>query len=257
MPASKLKRLGGRKPDQLRSIRFEADIAKNALSSVLCCFGKTQVICAVKVEDSLPRWMKEQNVAGGWITAEYSMLPYSTETRKPRDISRGKLDGRSAEIQRLIGRSLRAVCDLSVLGERTIWIDCDVLCADGGTRTAAITGAIAALEIARLRLEKLEKTSLPLMRGFASAVSVGIVNGEILLDLDFSEDSIAELDMNVVMTDDGKFVEIQASSERDVFTKTQFRTMLMLAEKGCREISHIRNKFLKKFWNPFLRKKIT
>jgi ribonuclease PH len=252
--SSQILRRKGRRPDQMRPVKFEADVAKNAISSVLCSFGNTQVICAVSIENAVPRWMKEQNVTGGWITAEYSMLPYSTSIRKPRDSTRGKVDGRSTEIQRLIGRSLRAVCDLTALGERTLWVDCDVLRADGGTRTAAITGAVTALEIARLRLEKEEKKPCSFLRYLASAVSVGIVDGQALLDLDYVEDSRAEADMNVVMTDSGNYVEVQVSGEESTFNPAQLKKMLKLAQKGCSEISEVRKNFLKKFSHRSVRK---
>src|SRR5216110_3028202 len=189
-------RADGRHPDQLRPIRFQNHIAPNATGSTLIEWGNTRVICGVTVEEIVPRWMKDQNVSGGWITAEYSMLPYSTQQRKPRDISKGKIDGRSQEIQRLIGRAMRAALDLEKVGPRTIWIDCDVLQADGGTRTAAITGAYVALSLAvnKLMAEgKLAKN--PISHGVA-AVSVGVVEGRPLLDLCYTEDVAASVDMN-------------------------------------------------------------
>lgn len=239
-------RANGRAADQVRPIRFEADVARNALASVLCSFGNTEVICAVTLEENVPKWMQDQNKPGGWITAEYSMLPYATHTRKPRDASRGKVDGRSTEIQRLIGRSLRAVCDLEALGPRSLWIDCDVLRADGGTRTAAITGAALALEIARRRLEKQLGQHLAFLRARAAAVSVGIVRGCALLDLDYNEDSAAEVDMNIVMTQQGQYIELQGSGEESTFSKNQLATMLRLAAKGCAHISAAQENFLKK-----------
>src|ERR1700754_1075182 len=202
-------RADGRLNDQLRPLRFTAGIAPNADGSVLIATGDTQVLCAATVEPSVPRWMKEQGVPGGWITAEYSMLPYSTLTRRPRDVSKGRLDGRSVEIQRLIGRALRAAVDLDALGERTLWVDCDVLQADGGTRTASITGAFVAVADALISLAARPDLFPPLtplreiLRDSVAAVSVGVVKGEAVLDLDYSEDKDAEVDMNLVMTGRG------------------------------------------------------
>src|SRR5512137_1456671 len=187
-------RSDGRTANQLRPIRFQNNVAPHATGSTLIEWGNTRVICGVTVEDSVPRWMKEQSVSGGWITAEYSMLPYSTLQRKARDITKGKIDGRSQEIQRLIGRAMRAALDLEKVGPRTVWVDCDVLQADGGTRTAAITGAYVALSLAvrKLQAEGLLQTD-PLLRAVA-AVSVGLSHGQPLLDLCYSEDSSAEVD---------------------------------------------------------------
>src|SRR6187402_3469637 len=206
-----MERLDGRAADQIRPVSFEIGIAPHAGASVLVAMGNTRVICAVMIEEGVPRWMKEQGVTGGWLTAEYSMLPYSTETRKPRDIAKGKLDGRSSEIQRLIGRSLRAVVDLERLGPRTLWIDCDVLQADGGTRTASITGACVATAMAFNRLlQKGILTQQPLKKKVA-AISVGVFRNQALLDLCYEEDRDAEVDTNLVMCEDGQFVEIQGS----------------------------------------------
>src|SRR5215510_12057573 len=189
--ATSLARAEGRWPDQLRPLNFRNHIAPHATGSTLIDWGNTRVICGVTIEDSVPRWMKEQGVTGGWITAEYSMLPYSTLQRKPRDISKGKIDGRSQEIQRLIGRSMRAAVDLEKLGQRTIWIDCDVLQADGGTRTASITGAYVALSLAIRKLRSAGKlTDDPILHGVA-AVSIGICAGQPLLDLCYTEDAAA------------------------------------------------------------------
>src|SRR5271154_4499653 len=214
MPSSKsMRRHDGRKPDQLRPISFTPGVAPHAAGSVLACCGRTQVICAVTVEESIPRWMKEQKVEGGWITAEYAMLPYSTLGRKPRDITKGRIDGRSTEIQRLIGRSVRAAVDLNVLGPRTLCIDCDVLAADGGTRTTAITGVYVALELAVRKLREggfLKDSARSPIRPPFAAISVGIVEGRPLLDLDYAEDKDAGTDMNVVMTSRGRFIEVQA-----------------------------------------------
>lgn len=226
----------GRAPDQLRNITFTTSIAPYAAGSVLVSFGKTQVICAASVDESVPRWMKDQKVAGGWVTAEYSMLPYSTLTRKQRDITRGKMDGRSTEIQRLIGRSLRAVIDLERLGARTMWVDCDVLQADGGTRTAAITGACVAVELACEKLASEGKLNLWPIKTRVAAVSVGVVGGQPLLDLDYLEDRDAEVDMNMVMTDAGEFVELQAAGEEAVFGDKGLAEMLALGKKGISEL---------------------
>ncbi|SVD23901.1 uncharacterized protein METZ01_LOCUS376755, partial [marine metagenome] len=201
--------------------------------------GDTRVICGVSIEESVPRWMQAQGVEGGWITAEYSMLPYSTLDRKRRDISRGKLDGRSTEIQRLIGRSLRAALDLKKMGSRTIWIDCDVLQADGGTRTASITGAFVALSIA---VNKLINEGLILESPFLdpiAAVSVGIVEGQALLDLCYVEDVAAEVDMNLVMTSTGNFIEVQGTGEEATFTADQLTQMLAFGKHGVDEVAKL------------------
>src|SRR3954452_25103457 len=181
-------RSDGRVPDQIRVVKLELDIAPHASGSVLVSMGNTRVICGVMIEESVPRWMKEQGVTGGWLTAAYSMLPYSTNTRKQRDIAKGRLDGRSSEIQRLIGRSLRAVVDLEKLGPRTMWVDCDVLQADGGTRTAAITGASLAVTIACRRLAREKKVDAPPIKQLVAAVSAGILNGNAIVDLNYEED---------------------------------------------------------------------
>ena len=229
-------RIDGRKPDQLRPIRFQNHIAPHATGSTLIEWGQTRVICGVMVEETVPRWMKEQNVAGGWITAEYSMLPYSTLQRKQRDISKGKIDGRSQEIQRLIGRAIRAAVDLEKLGPRTLWIDCDVLQADGGTRTAAITGSYVALSLAMQKLladGKLKQS--PLLNGVA-AVSVGMVSQQALLDLCYTEDVAAEVDMNIVMTAAGEFIELQGTGEEATFNEDQLSAMLALGKSGIRQL---------------------
>jgi ribonuclease PH len=225
-----------RRPDQLRRVRLHKHYAKNATGSVLIEQGNTQVICALMIEDQVPRWMKEQGVTGGWITSEYSMLPYSTQERKPRDATRGRVDGRSTEIQRLIGRSLRAAVDLEKLGPRTIWVDCDVLRADGGTRTAAITGAYGALELAVRRLMKEKKLDANPLRGAIAAVSVGLLDGVPVLDLDYEEDAKVSVDMNVVMTGTGEYVEVQGTGEEATFTPKQLDAMLALARKGIEEL---------------------
>ena len=223
----------------LRPIHFKTGIAPNALGSVLIAFGNTQVICACTIDNKVPNWMRAQGVEGGWMTAEYSMLPYSTLDRKQRDSSRGKVDGRTIEIQRLIGRSLRAVIDLKALGAKTMWIDCDVLQADGGTRTASITGAYIAAQIAieRLILEKqLEKN--PFVDSVA-AVSAGIYQGTALLDLDYLEDKDAEVDANIVMTGSGNYVEIQSSGEEATYSEAQLNELIRLGKEGIAALSQV------------------
>jgi len=229
-------RADGRRANQLRPIGFQNGFAPYATGSTLIEWGKTRVICGVSVEETVPRWMKEQNVAGGWITAEYSMLPYSTQQRKQRDISKGKLDGRSSEIQRLIGRSLRAAVDLEKIGSRTIWIDCDVVQADGGTRTAAITGAFVALCLAVRRLQADKRLLVDPIINQVAAVSVGICQREALLDLCYTEDAAAEVDLNLVMTATGQFIELQGSGEESTFSEEQLATLLALGKAGLREL---------------------
>jgi len=229
-------RADGRRPDQLRPLNFENHVAPHATGSTLIEWGQTRVICAAMVEESVPRWMKEQGVEGGWITAEYSMLPYSTLQRKPRDISKGRIDGRSQEIQRLIGRAMRSAIDLRALGSRTLWVDCDVLQADGGTRTAAITGAYVAISLAvkKLITNELLKNS-PLLDPVA-AVSVGVVDGQPLLDLCYTEDVTAAVDMNVVMTAKGNFIELQGTGEEATFSDEELGRMLTLAREGIKQL---------------------
>ncbi len=231
-----MNRLDGRVPDQIRPISFIPNFAPHATGSVLVASGNTRVICSVMIEEGVPRWMKEQKVSGGWITAEYSMLPYSTLQRKARDISRGRLDGRSVEIQRLIGRALRAAIDLDALGARTLWVDCDVLQADGGTRTASITGACLAAALAFKRLQAAKLLTKSPMAKFVAAVSVGIVNGQALLDLNYLEDKDASVDLNLVMTDDGQFVEVQGAGEEGTFSQEQLTAMLELGKQGIAEL---------------------
>ena len=226
----------GRNPDQLRQISFLPNVAPHATGSVLVSFGNTRVICSATMEDDVPRWMRGQKVEGGWLTAEYSMLPYSTHDRKPRDISRGKLDGRSSEIQRLIGRSLRAVVDLKKIGQRTIWIDCDVLQADGGTRTASITGGCVAVAIALNKLMAEGKLKDFPLKKLVAAVSAGVVDGTPVLDLDYVEDKGAAVDFNVVMTEALEFVELQGSGEEAVFSADEMTAMVELARNGVTEL---------------------
>ncbi|MSR65020.1 MAG: ribonuclease PH [Verrucomicrobiae bacterium] len=233
-----------RRPNQLRPIRFHKDYARNATGSVLIEQGNTHVICAVTVEETVPRWMKEQKVSGGWITAEYSMLPYSTAERKQRDSTRGKIDGRSTEIQRLIGRSLRAAVDLEKVGQRTIWVDCDVLQADGGTRTASITGAYVALALAMKRLVNTKKIAANPLRTPIAAISVGVVDGVPCLDLNYEEDVKASVDMNVVMTAAGEFIEVQGTGEEATFSRKQLDQLLALASRGIRELVGVQKRAL-------------
>jgi ribonuclease PH len=231
-----MQRTDGRAPDQIRPISFELGIAPNASGSVLVAMGNTRVICGVMIEEGVPRWMKEQGVTGGWLTAEYSMLPYSTNTRKPRDISKGRLDGRTTEIQRLIGRSLRAVVDLEKLGPRTMWVDCDVLQADGGTRTAAITGASLAVAIACRKLTEEKKIDAPPIRKLVAAVSAGVLDGMTVVDLNYEEDKAVTVDFNLVATEDGEFVEMQGSGEEATFSSDELAEMLVLGKKGIGEL---------------------
>jgi ribonuclease PH len=188
------------------------------------------------IEEVVPRWMKEQNVTGGWLTAEYSMLPYSTTTRKPRDIVKGRIDGRSTEIQRLIGRSLRAVVELEKLGPRTMWVDCDVLQADGGTRTAAITGASLAVAVACRKLAREKKLDAPPLRKLVAAVSAGVLDGNPIVDLNYEEDKAVTVDFNLVATEDGDFVEVQGSGEEATFAQSQLEEMLVLSRKGIADL---------------------
>ncbi len=227
-------RSDNRTPDQMRPVNIFPGYINTAEGSVLIEVGNTRVICTASIEESVPQFLR--NSGKGWITAEYSMIPRATLTRTPREVTKGRSSGRTHEIQRLIGRSLRAVTDLVRLGERTIWIDCDVIQADGGTRTASITGAFIALGLA---LEKLVEagtlTSAPL-RDFVAAVSVGIVDGEILLDLCYEEDSRADVDMNFVMTAGRKLVEVQATAEHQVFDEPQLAKMITLAGQGVQSL---------------------
>src|SRR5881296_3775472 len=231
-----MQRTDGRVPDEIRPLNFELNVAPHASGSVLVSMGNTRVICAVTIEEAVPRWMKDQGLTGGWLTAEYSMLPYSTTTRKPRDIAKGRLDGRSSEIQRLIGRSLRSVIDLEQLGPRTMWIDCDVLQADGGTRTAAITGASLAVALACRKLAKDKKVDAPPIRKLVAAVSAGILDGNAIVDLNYEEDKAVTVDFNLVATEDGDFVEVQGSGEESTFSQAELDHMITLARKGIADL---------------------
>ena len=227
-------RPSGRKPDQMRPVEFKRHYTRHAEGSVLASFGDTRVICTASVEDRVPRFLKGREQ--GWVTAEYGMLPRSTSERMGREASRGKQGGRTLEIQRLIGRSLRAVIDLQALGERTITLDCDVIQADGGTRTAAISGAYVALNDAIESLLKQNAIERNPIHGSLASVSVGIYRGTPVLDLDYAEDANAETDMNVVMNDAGAFIEIQGTAEGHAFHRDELQSMLSLAEQGIAEI---------------------
>jgi ribonuclease PH len=237
-------RVDGRKVDQLRPIIFEAGIAPHATGSVLVKFGNTQVICAATIEQNVPTWMKQQGVKGGWLTAEYSMLPYSTHDRKARDINKGRIDGRTVEIQRLIGRSLRAIINLEKMGQNTLWIDCDVLQADGGTRTASITGAYLAARLAIQKWVDDRRIFENPLTDSVAAVSVGLFDGAEMLDLAYVEDKDAEVDFNVVMTGRGEFVEVQGTGEESTFTHDQLQSLIAMAKKGIQDLSSMQAAFL-------------
>lgn len=241
-----MSRFNGRKFDQLRQIKITRNYLKPPEGSVLIEFGDTKVICAASIEDKVPRFMEEegQKRSGGWITSEYSMLPRATKTRTIREASRGKQGGRTQEIQRLIGRSLRAVVNMELIGERTIWIDCDVIQADGGTRTASITGSFVALwDACSYMLDRKMITEMPIL-DFVAAISVGIVNGEKMLDLCYIEDSKAEVDMNIIMTSKDGFVEIQGTAESKPFSRDDANELIDLAAKGIRQLIGLQRKML-------------
>lgn len=227
-------RISGRAADEPRALDFEIGYTRHAEGSVLACSGETRVLCTASVEDGVPRFLRGRN--SGWVTAEYGMLPRATHTRSAREASRGKQSGRTQEIQRLIGRSLRATCDLSALGECTVTLDCDVLQADGGTRTTAISGAYLALVVAVESAAKNRRFRDPVIHGQVAAVSVGIVNGVPVLDLDYDEDSSAETDMNVVMNDAGAFIEVQGTAEGHAFHRNELNELLNLAASGIDSI---------------------
>lgn len=224
----------GRAPDELRTVRIVPDFVPYAEGSVLIEMGQTRIICSASVEERIPPFLR--NMSQGWVTAEYAMLPRATMTRTPRETGRGGISGRTHEIQRLIGRSLRAVADLPALGERTITIDCDVLQADGGTRTASITGAFVAFALACNRLVEAGVIAKRPVKSEVAAVSVGIVDGQVLLDLRYDEDSRAAVDMNVVCTGDGRFVEVQGTAEGDAFTRDEMDSLVLLAQSGIERL---------------------
>lgn len=238
----RMNRPSGRTPDQLREISIVRHYTKHAEGSVLICFGDTKVICTATVSDEVPRFLRGKGQ--GWITAEYGMLPRSTGSRMDREAAKGKQGGRTVEIQRLIGRSLRAAVDLSALGEFAITIDCDVIQADGGTRTASITGACVALVDALRSLQKRGVLKADPLQHFVAAVSVGMVNGVPVLDLDYAEDSQAETDMNVVMTSAGGFVEVQGTAEGKAFSASELQAMLDLARAGIGELHEMQRRVL-------------
>ncbi|MEW6377463.1 MAG: ribonuclease PH [Thermodesulfobacteriota bacterium] len=237
-----MKRSDGRGNGVLRQVKITRNYLKHAEGSVLIEMGDTKVICSASVEERVPQFLR--NTGKGWITAEYSMLPRSTHTRTSRDSLVGRGSGRSFEIQRLVGRSLRSVADLNGFGERTIWIDCDVIQADGGTRTASITGAYVALVDAFRKMVRNGMVEKIPIKNSVAAISVGKVGGKVLLDLNYEEDSSAEVDMNVVMTGDGKFVEIQGTAEETVFTKKEMDELTKMAQKGIKELTRIQKQSL-------------
>lgn len=236
-------RLDGRKNNELRKLKITKNYIKYAEGSCLVELGNTKIIATASIEDGVPPFLR--NSGNGWVTGEYGMIPRSCRSRVPREVSKGKLGGRTHEIQRLIGRALRAVTDMTKLGERTIWLDCDVIQADGGTRCASISGSFVSLALA---LDKMKKDglikSIPLS-DYVAAISVGIINGEAVLDLDYDEDSKGEVDMNIVMTAKGKFIEIQGTAEREPFDKGDLDKLTSLAEKGIQEIISSQKKILK------------
>lgn len=237
-------RSDGRNAEQFRKVTFTRDFLSHPTASVLAEFGGTKVICSVSIQPGVPPWMRAQNIPGGWVTSEYGMIPGSTHERVQRESSKGKPSGRTMEIQRLIGRSFRSVIDLNALGQNTLYIDCDVIDADGGTRCTSITGASVALQIAFDRLRKRFDNKNP-MRENVAAISVGIVKGEPVLDLCYDEDSNAEVDMNIVMTESGRFIEIQGTAETQPFSQEQLNRMLELARGGLSKIFELQNRAIK------------
>jgi ribonuclease PH len=235
-------RIDGRSAGDLRPLEIQPSYLKTAEGSALISFGNTRVLCAASVENSVPSFLR--NSGKGWVTAEYSMLPRATETRTPREVTKGRLGGRTHEIQRLIGRSLRAVVDMSILGERSIILDCDVLQADGGTRVASITGAYVALALAVKKMVAYKALPRSPLAGAVAAVSVGILNGEAILDLCYEEDSRAEVDANIVMTNGGRFVEFQATAEHKSFDDAQLDQMKALARAGIADLLALQKKII-------------
>ena len=236
-------RLSGRRDDELRAIKITKNYIKYAEGSCLIEFGNTKVITTASVEDTVPSFLKGKKK--GWVTAEYSMIPRSCKSRVPREAAKGKLGGRTHEIQRLIGRSMRTVVDTGKLGERTIWIDCDVIQADGGTRCASITGSFIALVMALAKLKKEGVISEVPVSDYVAAVSVGMLDGKPALDLDYEEDSTADVDMNIIMTGDGRFIEVQGTAEKEPFTRADMEKLLALAQGGVKELIAIQKKALK------------
>jgi len=237
-----MKRENNRTKEELRPVKITKNYIMHPDGSVLIEVGNTKVICTAVIEDKVPPFLK--GTGKGWISAEYSMIPGSTKTRKTRDINKLKIDGRTQEIQRLIGRSLRSVVDLESIGERTVWIDCDVIQADGGTRTASITGSFVAMAEAIYKLYKNNEIENMPVKSFVSAVSVGMINGEAIVDLNYEEDSSADVDMNIVMTDKGEFIEVQGTGEEATFTHNDLMSLISLATKGCRELNDLQRTVL-------------
>ncbi|MBZ5543976.1 MAG: ribonuclease PH [Acidobacteriia bacterium] len=238
----KLLRAGGRSTTELRPVEIIPHYISSAEGSALMRLGETQVICTASVEDGVPPFLK--GMGKGWITGEYAMIPRATDARTPREVTRGRQGGRTMEIQRLIGRSLRAVADMERLGERTVWIDCDVIRADGGTRTASITGALVALGLALQALAESKTVPRALLKDYIAAISVGIVGGEILLDLDYAEDSNAEVDMNVVMTGGGELVEVQATGEGRAFSRDELNGLIDVARPAIERLLALQKSML-------------
>lgn len=237
-------RKNGRQPDQLRPIVLTRSYTDQSPGSVLAECGRTRVLCTVSVQEQVPPWMYNKQ-PGGWLTAEYSMLPSAGQPRKPREGRTGRpLDGRTQEIQRMIGRALRCALDLSVLPEVTLWVDCDVIAADGGTRTTAINGACVALYDALLWMEENRQLRQWPLRGLVSGVSVGLVHDQLVLDLDYLEDSVAEVDLNVICASDGKLIEVQGAAERRPFSLEHFQAMLLQAQRGCEQVLALQQKVL-------------
>ena len=237
-----MQRIDGRSKDQIRPVRMTRNYLKHAEGSVLIEMGDTKVICTASVDDRVPPFIKGSGK--GWITSEYGMLPRSTEVRKPRESVRGRIDGRTMEIQRLIGRALRSIVSLEKLGEMTVYIDCDVIQADGGTRTASITGSYVALFDALNKLVEQDKLKAIPLNGYIAAVSVGIKDGEAILDLNYAEDSTCQVDMNLVMTDNGEFIEIQGTGEESPFSKAQLQELMELGEKGIKDLIELQKQCL-------------
>jgi len=235
-------RVDGRKNNDLRAVKITRNFIRHAEGSVLIEMGETKVVCTATIEEKVPPFLRDRRK--GWITAEYGMLPRSSKERIPRESSRGKVGGRTQEIQRLVGRSLRVVCDLEQLGERTVWIDCDVIQADGGTRTASITGSFVALADALVAAKKEGRIKAFPLRDYLAAISVGKVGGDLLLDLNYPEDSNAEVDMNVVMTGGGGLVEIQGTAEREPFSRSELDRLLKLAQKGISKLTGVQKELL-------------
>ncbi|MBI1871137.1 MAG: ribonuclease PH [Chlamydiae bacterium] len=237
-----MSRIDGRKANQLRPIKITPHFVKSATGSILIEMGETRVICAASVQEDVPKWLKGKGQ--GWITAEYSMLPYASHERKQRESTSGKISGRTQEIQRLIGRSLRGIADMKSLGERTIWIDCDVIQADGGTRTASITGSFIAMIMALHQLKSAGKIKEIPVKDFVAAISVGVFNGTPMIDLCYEEDSKAQVDMNVIMTGKGEFIEIQGTAEHQPFNLSEMNQMIKLAKSGLKKIFEIQKKYI-------------